>query len=162
MEIQSALEEEAMNDLNYKTVEPSQTGNNPILKKPYSCHSCGKAFIKRSHLEQHVRIHTGEKPYSCSKCDKAFRESGKLKTHERIHTDEKPFSCSKCNKTFSQAGHLKTHERIHTGEKPFSCSKCEKKFTTSGNLKTHEKESILMRNHSAAQSVTTNATNQVV
>ena len=52
MEIQSALEEEAMNDLNYKTVESSQTGNNPILKKPYSCHSCGKAFIKKSHLER--------------------------------------------------------------------------------------------------------------
>ena len=40
---------------------------------------------------------TFKKPFSCSKCDKAFISRSKLESHERMHTGEKLFNCSKGN-----------------------------------------------------------------
>lgn len=31
--------------------------------KPYSCTTCQKSFVRREHLDTHVRSHTGETPY---------------------------------------------------------------------------------------------------
>ena len=112
-EIQSALEEQS--ESGWDPDEPGKTGDQcTTFKRPLSCNKCGKAFITKSKLNCHERIHTGEKPFSCSKCNKAFTQARYLNTHERIHTGEKPFRCSKCDKAFTQANNLKTHERIHT------------------------------------------------
>ena len=108
-----------------------------------------------------VKCTTFNIPMSCSKCGKAFTTKSKLNYHERIHTNERPFSCSKCDYKCTTSGSLKTHERIHINEKPFRCSKCDKAFATfMGHLKVM-KECILMRNHSAAQSVRGNSPKQV-
>ena len=57
LEIQSALDNEAIvkNELIYETDEPS--GNVPTFKKPFTCNKCGKIFISKSKLDCHERIH---------------------------------------------------------------------------------------------------------
>src|SRR5277367_2724109 len=53
--------------------EPEPSGDErSSRKKLHECTTCNKRFGKRSDLERHVGIHTGEKPFECKECGKAF------------------------------------------------------------------------------------------
>jgi uncharacterized Zn-finger protein len=43
-----------------------------IIDKPYKCDVCGRVFSQNSHLQRHIRIHTGDKPYKCDICGRVF------------------------------------------------------------------------------------------
>lgn len=112
-------------------------------RKPFVClyPGCTKRYLKLSHLQMHIRKHTGEKPYVCDHegCGKRFSRSDQLRRHSRKHTGVRPFSCDVCDRKFSRSDHLKTHMRTHTGEKPHVCTwpNCPKRFARSDELGRH-------------------------
>ncbi|GFS25329.1 zinc finger protein 665 [Elysia marginata] len=145
-------------------------------KRPYVCDTCGAAFRRSSHLQEHVRLHTGDRPHTCEVCGVKFSEASKLKAHRRRHTGErpyvcevcgaafswtaaltrhmrthtleKPYNCSTCGKTFADHSTLTRHARTHTGERPFPCTQCQQSFSDSSSLRRH------LRTHSGEKSYT--------
>ncbi|KAI9661628.1 MAG: hypothetical protein M1821_008866 [Bathelium mastoideum] len=113
-------------------------------KKRYQCTmpDCDKSFYQKTHLEIHIRAHTGVKPFLCKEpsCGQRFSQLGNLKTHERRHTGERPYNCDICGKAFAQRGNVRAHKIVHQQIKPFTCrlDDCGKQFTQLGNLKSHQ------------------------
>ncbi|KAL4818186.1 hypothetical protein BDW67DRAFT_13700 [Aspergillus spinulosporus] len=113
-------------------------------KRKYTCTlpHCGKSFAQKTHLDIHMRAHTGDKPFVCKEptCGQRFSQLGNLKTHQRRHTGEKPFTCDICQKRFAQRGNVRAHKITHLKTKPFTCllEGCGKQFTQLGNLKSHQ------------------------
>ena len=53
--------------------------------RPFKCTTCGKGFVDKYHLKDHVNIHTGEKPYKCKYCPSAFASKGTHAMHQKGH-----------------------------------------------------------------------------
>ncbi|PWY71513.1 hypothetical protein BO94DRAFT_257684 [Aspergillus sclerotioniger CBS 115572] len=126
------------------TVMVEEAPSRPGKKRKYACTlpHCGKSFAQKTHLDIHMRAHTGDKPFICKEpsCGQRFSQLGNLKTHQRRHTGEKPFSCDICQKRFAQRGNVRAHKITHQHAKPFTCllDDCGKQFTQLGNLKSHQ------------------------
>ncbi|KAA0706883.1 hypothetical protein E1301_Tti002203 [Triplophysa tibetana] len=105
------------------------------------CQLCGKTFKCRSHMNHHMKIHTGEKPYRCDHCGKIFARKYTLNVHMIIHTEVRLHTCNQCGKTFKHRSSMNDHMKIHTGEKPYRCDHCGKIFarkdTLNGHMITH-------------------------
>lgn len=92
-------------------------------KRNFVCDKCGKKFIGRTQLSDHVRSDCGRIPvYQCQECGKCLTTAGILKTHMLLHRKECPFQCNKCNKTFKVKAQYRAHIKYrHTEEKRFKC-----------------------------------------
>ncbi|NXK56926.1 ZSC20 protein, partial [Chauna torquata] len=50
-------------------------------EKFYLCSECGKCFGRRSNLNLHKKLHTGERPHQCPECGLSFTNTSHLIVH---------------------------------------------------------------------------------
>nr|BBF98783.1 zinc-finger protein [Plasmodiophora brassicae] len=110
-----------------------------VDSKPHACTICGRRFIHKANLANHIASHSNPSEYACSICGKQFSQKGSVRVHERIHDQNSGHSCPICGKTSSTKGNLKSHLLTHTGQKPFQCTICLKSVTQKHTLTTHER-----------------------
>lgn len=70
-------------------------------------------------MKAHLRSHLGIRGHTCTTCGRAFVEKSHLVRHEKIHLEDKPFKCSHCIYSSTRRDKLKEHvTRHHSGESP--------------------------------------------
>lgn len=111
-----------------------------VHRAPHVCDQCGRTFMSKVSLQQHVDDHNGPREtVDCEVCGKTYSTKLHLKRHMKtMHVEEnrKPQTCSVCNKILSSVNALYHHMNyVHKLEAKFECEICGKKFKRPKNLR---------------------------
>lgn len=93
---------------------------------------CGKKFLRRGRVLDHIHRHLNPDAYRCDPCGKRFSDKFALKNHIENHEpfNSRAYKCNLCSSSFTKPSKLAQHERLrHCSEedKKFRCDKCNKK-----------------------------------
>ncbi|KAK0195671.1 fungal-specific transcription factor domain-containing protein [Armillaria mellea] len=81
----------------------SHGGNVPILPQTKLCPHCPAKFTRTTHLNRHLRTHTGERLHCCNSCSSQFTRSDLLARHKkRCNSEQDPSrrkSCVACTES---------------------------------------------------------------
>ena len=64
-------------------------------QRPYTCKFCGKGFVHKFYLREHLDYHTGDRRFQCPTCGKSFHSSTALNKHMKRHGDARQFKCAR-------------------------------------------------------------------
>lgn len=128
----------------YSTVYPQALKTHlKIHSKQYSCMCdlCGKGFMNKCALKNHMgREHFGV-VVTCSVCQKKFHAQKYLDLHMECHQpgyEMRNHQCEICGRRFLRRPMLRRHIRDHKGlTRTYRCSYCDKVLTSSSSLKDH-------------------------
>ncbi|XP_045494863.1 zinc finger protein OZF-like [Colias croceus] len=100
------------------------------IKTLLVCDYCGKRFLYKYQIEEHIIHHLRKSQYVCETCGKGFRKKFNLKSHQNnIHRSSVPVKCGHCDKTYKNQESLDVHMKEVTRDKPYICEICSKRFS---------------------------------
>lgn len=86
----------------------------------FECTQCGKSYMSKHALEEHLYTHVGMRPFACPYCAASFNHRKSLRRHVQLHNNVKRFDCPQCSKTFVRKDALESHLRVHKTEEDTS------------------------------------------
>lgn len=97
----------------------SHKGNIPILPQTKLCPQCPAKFTRTTHLNRHLRTHTGERLHRCDTCEAQFTRSDLLTRHKKTCGDP-----SHANRTRRRSCQACASSKVKCDlQQP--CSKCQ-------------------------------------
>ena len=108
--------------------------------KPFKCDQCEAQFNQNRDLKTHtMQKHTMQRPHVCGICGKGFVHKFYLMEHMTYHTGERKYQCNVCGKTFPGQSALTKHMKRHSNIRNYACHLCSKAFTVKIDLSAHIK-----------------------
>lgn len=114
----------------------SDSGDNSA--RPFQCKLCGKKFLRKQAMKNHLFAEMNLRRYVCEFCDKSYNYYSHLKEHLVSSHGEKEFLCGYCGKDFPTKKRFRDHVTLHSDEKPFVCE-CGQSFKLPRYLNKHKK-----------------------
>jgi hypothetical protein len=115
------------------------------------CEKCGKHFVKRYDLRQHMyRVHNISKQFfSCDHCDYKTVHKCNMDRHVALHfRKNNQYTCEYCGKSCDSIANLNDHITYnHIQTKQFRCDKCDKSFKRNSELVRHQDSHSDVRPH---------------
>ena len=109
-------------------------------EKPFRCDECDLQFNQNRDLKTHkMQKHTLQRPHVCGVCGKGFVHKFYLMEHMNYHTGERDYQCNFCGKTFPAQSALTKHMKRHSSTRSFACHLCIKTFVVKKDLNVHVK-----------------------
>jgi hypothetical protein len=97
----------------------SHKGNIPVLPQTKLCPHCPAKFTRTTHLNRHMRTHTGDRSHRCDTCDAQFTRSDLLTRHKKTCGDS-----SHANRTRRRSCQACADSKVKCDlQQP--CSKCQ-------------------------------------
>ncbi|XP_068627282.1 uncharacterized protein [Battus philenor] len=117
----------------------------PETEFSFSCDECGKKFVNKTRLRDHVDWeHLKKIKFRCHICNKPYKCHTSLYVHmQNVHRnkDAKDNLCHVCGKSYQNAAKLKYHiVAMHTSETPYQCERCSASFGWYSSLYRHVRE----------------------
>jgi len=108
------------------------------------CSFCGKRFLIKGHLENHMEwAHSEGNEVECKICGRKCKGPNSLRNHVRTHATERLWSCEICGFATTTSANLRSHRRSHYKApgnplgKTRECEVCDKKFCKLDSLRAH-------------------------
>ncbi|XP_044761136.1 protein suppressor of hairy wing-like [Coccinella septempunctata] len=120
-------------------------------RKPFTCGECGKSFVFKQGLENHIATHNADKPHKCNYCEAFFTSPIKLTRHLTSHAVLRPYPCKFCKRTFLLSHHLTRHMRSHFAARSNNLQQIGQHKCDICSMSFRRKDSLI--NHSAIHSM---------
>ncbi|XP_069112287.1 uncharacterized protein [Argopecten irradians] len=105
-----------------------------------NCPVCEKN-LKKEHVLEHLRLHTGNKPFMCRYCNFGFISALSLRRHLLGHMGLTERKCEECGKEYKKISsykeHMLQHEMEKAGKQKFMCDICGQAFYLQKQLNNH-------------------------
>ncbi|KAI8426745.1 hypothetical protein MSG28_014442 [Choristoneura fumiferana] len=101
----------------YRSLHAARAPVHPYSIKNFHCTECAASFYRKTDLDRHIKIHTGDRPHECDICSKTFVQKINFVMHMKTHSGEKPHECQVCLKRFLTRSKLMLHSKRHEKKK---------------------------------------------